>query len=272
MKSKSPLLNFLFRAGTILLGFILLAVICGLCNYAREAIFPPTQTPTRPPTATPITREKASIFDFLAAGKIRVETKGAGIDEINMLISKLVEEALEVEIPIGTMFVSETESVQRMVTRRAVTIYLDTDIDIDVDIDVACADYWKDVPHAPNSFPTILPPADDELTRVLETLAAAEDFDYRSYSVTQAAVWIITSDSSYDGLGQLVSSYGGLGSVSTTRMIHEKEAARAMYMIHQSGTDIRTKRIWEDHDRILQSLEEQGVENQTLIDWLRSLQ
>jgi hypothetical protein len=157
-----------------------------------------------------------------------------------------------------------------MVARRAEVIYLDTNIEISADIDVACVDYWKDVPHSFDTFATLLPPPDDDVTRFMRYLEDAKDLDYEYtfYNVVQAAVWIITSDSTYSGLGKLVVSSTNFGVTSpSTRMIDEEAAARAMFLVHNAGIDITTKKIWQDREEIIK-----GLEDQNLVEWIRSLE
>jgi hypothetical protein len=267
MKTKP--LDVLKKIGVIILSIIICLVLVSIVGLVHDKIFPPTATPTRVPTPTTPVRQKGSIHDFLASKKVHIEMKGAGIDEVEMLISKLVEEALEVEIPVGTMFISESESLQRMVVRKAEVIYLDTNVEISVEIDVACADYWKDVPHSLDTFATVLPPPEDDVTRLMRYLEDTKDldFEYTFYSVVQAAVWIITSDSTYSGLGRLVVSSTNFGVRSpSTRMIDEEAAARAMFLVHNAGIDITTKKIWQDREEIIK-----GLEDQKLIEWIRSL-
>lgn len=268
MKTKP--LDVLKKIGGIIVSIVLCLLLVSIFGIVHDKIFPPTPTPTRVPTPTTPVRVKGSIHDFLASNKIRVDMKGAGIDEVEMLISKLVEEALEVDVPMGTIFVSESESIQRMVVRKSEVIYLDSNLEISVDIEVACADYWKDVPHSYDAFSTILPPPEDDLTRLMRNLEDTKDLDYEYtfYSVVQAAVWIITSDSTFSGLGRLVVSSTSFGYTSpSTRMIDQEAAARAMFLVQSSGIDITSKKIWQDREEIIK-----GLEDQKLIEWIRSLE
>jgi hypothetical protein len=50
-------------------------------------------------------------------------------------------------------------------------------------------------------------------------------------------------------------------------MIDEDRAARAMFLVHRAGIDVREKAIWQDRQQILTALEDQS-----LIDWIHSLE
>lgn len=57
-----------------------------------------------------------------------------------------------------------------------------------------------------------------------------------AYHAVQSAVWIITSASTYSGLGRLVVSSTNFGVTSpSTRMIDEEAAARAMFLVYNAG-------------------------------------
>jgi len=82
------------------------------------------------------------------------------------------------------------------------------------------------------------------------------------YAVRQAAVWIVTDNASYGGLGILVSRsqfqmFGG------TRQINEYESARAMKICDEAGIDVKRKAIWRDRQRILS-----GLKDEKLKKWL----
>lgn len=270
----SKFLNFLKKAGITLISILILLGAVTLCNFAHKAIFPPTSTPTRVPTATTPVRIKGTIYDFLASEKIRVAMTGSGIDTVELLLSKLVEDALEVQVPVGTLFISEDQSIQRMVVRTAETIFLDTNMEVDVEINAACADYNRDVPNLLDSFATVEAPLEDDLTKLMRSLENTGElsYEYTYFSVVQGAVWIVTANSTYNSLGRLVISTRGAFdyynySAPTKRMINENEAARAMFLVHRAGIDIREKAIWQDRQKILAGLEEQA-----LVDWIHSLE
>ncbi|MGD8815267.1 MAG: hypothetical protein PVI78_12415, partial [Anaerolineales bacterium] len=90
-----------------------------------------------------------------------------------------------------------------------------------------------------------------------------EGWEYSSYDVQQAAIWIITDNADYGDLGILVrsTSITGIGS----RVIGYEDAARAMQLVDDAGIDITSLAIWEDRDAIAE-----GVEDTALADWIRA--
>jgi hypothetical protein len=88
-------------------------------------------------------------------------------------------------------------------------------------------------------------------------------WEYHTYDVQQAAVWIVTDDATYRDLGILVrqSSIGGLG----VRAITEDEAGRAMQLLDQAGLDITQTAIWQDRELIIAGIDD----DPDLVDWLR---
>ena len=82
------------------------------------------------------------------------------------------------------------------------------------------------------------------------------------YATSQAAVWIVTDNATYDDLGILVASSNGSDG---SRVIHEAEAARAMQICELAGINIKRKAIWGDRKIILS-----GLDDGELRKWLYS--
>jgi hypothetical protein len=85
------------------------------------------------------------------------------------------------------------------------------------------------------------------------------------YPVTQAAVWMITDDPTYSELGILVSgNILGSAAGSSSRIITESEAARAMMTIEPAGADLTKRRIWPDRYRVCKLI---GTADAELTAW-----
>jgi hypothetical protein len=123
-------------------------------------------------------------------------------------------------------------------------------------VDAACASAPRDIPTGSDRFAVKRLPAKSELAIAARAVASAR----ASSAVVQAAIWIISDDADYDGLGELVegSSYSG------SRAINEPEAAQAMQILDRAGINIRQKRIWNDRRAIAR-----GVRDPALAAWLR---
>jgi hypothetical protein len=182
-----------------------------------------------------------------------METKGSGIDKLDVDLRNLLEEALNVEIPAGTYFVSRSRSVQNMVVRTTQVIHLADNDWVDALLDVACANLERDVPNEEDTFTVEQSPEDGELARLMPALQAARV----DYDVEQAAVWIVTDNANYGDLGTLVGGFGG-------RAIGEDDAARAMQIVDEAGIDITQRAVWEDRESIAQ-----GMEDRSLWLWIR---
>jgi len=71
------------------------------------------------------------------------------------------------------------------------------------------------------------------------------------YSTEQAAVWIVTDNATYGGLGSLTTRSGnGI----QRRTIDETDTARAMRLCAEAGIDIKRKNVWRDRGHLLRNL------------------
>lgn len=199
------------------------------------------------------------ISDLLEQKKIEASVSGKGIENVSLTLKRLVGTKMSVIIPVGTFFVSNNAGTQNMVVRKAQTVLLDSDDPQTVTISAACANRSKHIPEGDDSFSIQESPAAEELTKLMPVL----DKTGVSYEIEQAAIWIITDDASYDDLGILVRSFGPIA-IGGTRIIGEREAARAMQIIDQAGIDITKKAIWQDRSKILEKLPDGDLKT-----WLR---
>ena len=190
--------------------------------------------------ATPL--RKGHIIDLVADGSITIQPRGAGIEELELDIKNLLDELLDVEIPVGTYFVAGGSGVQNMVVREAVEVQVKPGELLKLLLDVACANMERDVPSSEDRF-TVERQGSADLTRLVEYLETANV----PYEVAQAAIWIVTDNANYDELGTLVS---GLD-LAQLRVINEPVAARAMQIVDLAGINITTRRIWQDRELII---------------------
>jgi hypothetical protein len=245
-----------FFGGLLLFfGFII------LLNFGSQIINPPPPTPTIDPASIP---REGHIVDLISANEIEVKSSGAGIDELTIEIRRLVEELLDVEISVGTYFLSHSGAVQNMIVRSPANVLLETDSWLEVEVEVACANMLREVPFSKDSFDIVRAPDQSELQILMEFLGGADElgWKYTQFDVVQAAIWIVTDDANFEDLGTLVSSYvvGG----PQTRSIDEDETARAMFLVDEAGIDITNKAIWQDRNRVAN-----GVLDTSLAEWIR---
>lgn len=128
-----------------------------------------------------------------------------------------------------------------------------------VSVPAACANQPRDVPGSGDSFTIRRSPDQRELQQPMPVLQKANT----PFAVRQAAVWIVTDNANYNGLGTLVESFGPVA-FGGTRVIKEEETARAMKICDKAGIDITRKAIWHDRDTILK-----GVKDANLRKWLQ---
>jgi len=197
------------------------------------------------------------IVELLAQKKIDVKNQGSGIDSLELQVRQIGNQNLVVWIPVGTFFVSNNGSTQNMVTTEEHSVTLRNAQWTRITVPAACASISKDIPGSGDSFEILRSPHQAELARLIPVLHKARV----PFPVRQAAIWIITDNASYSGLGILVDSPTGFGG---SRVIKEREVAQALKIIDQTGIEISTRRIWQDREKIVS-----GLKDEALKRWLR---
>ncbi|MBL8748701.1 MAG: hypothetical protein JNK78_06045 [Planctomycetes bacterium] len=186
--------------------------------------------------------EGRDIVDLIEEGKIEVGASGGGIQSAGLDVKRLAPYPLVVRVPAGTYLVASRSSAQNMVVTRDTTMKL-TDVASFVRLDVACANKPKDIPHSGDSFALERPAHNGQLAR----LAAVLDRAKVDYATRQAAVWIVTDDATYGGLGILVSR--PMGAISGgSRVIGPEAAARALQLCADAGIEIRGTQLLADRE------------------------
>ncbi len=203
--------------------------------------------------------EGRDIVDLIKEKKIEIETQGSGIKSVGVRLRKLVPYPITVRVPVGSYFVSSSQSAQNMVTTAEIKVRLTGENWRRVSVSAACANRPRDIPGSGDTFTVQRSPHQAELERLMPVLDKARV----PYAVRQAAVWIVTDNADYGDLGILVSRsqfqmFGG------TRQIREYESARAMKICDEAGIDIKRRAIWRDRQRILS-----GLKDEDLKRWLQ---
>ena len=198
--------------------------------------------------------EGRDIVDLLNEKKIEIETRGSGIESVQVRLRRLVPYPITVRVHVGTYFVSTRQSSQNMVTTAESKVRLTTDDWMWVSVSTACANRHRDVPGSEDSFTVQKSPHQDELSRLILILDKA----LVPYAVSQAAVWIVTDNADYYDLGILVRRHPFL-KFGGTRQIKEPEAALAMKICSDAGIDIPQKAIWGNREIIFWALNDGEV-------------
>jgi len=197
------------------------------------------------------------IVDLLEERKIEAQTRGSGIQAVNVRVRRLVPYPVAVRIPVGTYFVSQDSSSQNMVTTAETTLTLHSDDWTSVSPAAACANRPRDIPGDTDRFAVQRSPNQEELARLMPILERAG----ATYAVRQAAVWIVTDDANYKDLGSLVRRSQWSSPFGGTRLICEREAAEALRICETAGVEVRRKAIWQDREVILRGLEDGDLKN-----------
>lgn len=204
------------------------------------------------------------LVDLIAQRKVEVQIAGAGIREVTIRLHQIATQSqpIQVVIPVGTFFVANNRASQNMVSISLRSTELASNSWITLTVPAACANKPKNVPNQEDRFSVTRAPRQAELVIAVKALDAA----HASYPIIQAAVWIITDNATYDGMGILVRRSVSAPPGSGNRVIDADDAARAMKILAESGVNIRQKAIWrQDRARLAQS-----VTDKPLADWLKS--
>jgi hypothetical protein len=191
------------------------------------------------------------IAQLAARGRLEVEAAGAGIFSVTLRLRPRAAGPMPVRIPAGTFFLAQDFTVQSMIATEEVRVRL-------------AADVWTrvTVPAAGTKRPARIPAPDDRfelrdhrvqvlLRDLLQAIARAPV----EPAVRQAAVWILTDDADYRDLGVLLEGHA-LDGPAARRLIGARQAALAMRLCDQSGTDITERAIWADRDIVLAALDD----------------
>lgn len=181
------------------------------------------------------------VVDLIEEGKVEAKTEGGGIQSVGLELRRLVPYPIKAKVPVGAYFQSDSPDSQNMVVTGDTEIDLKTDDWEHVLVPAACASKPLAIPGQEDTFTIRRSGHSADLTRLMSVLQKAR----ADYATQQAAVWIVTDDPSWDGLGQLVSRpvgavFGG------TRVIDATAAARAIRLCADAGIAVQAKRILGD--------------------------
>ncbi|MDR0534867.1 MAG: hypothetical protein LBG65_00675 [Puniceicoccales bacterium] len=211
-------------------------------------------------STAPAARAEKAITDLIKEGKVAVAARGSSISKLSVTLKRMTPYPLEVQIPAGTYFFCDNSAAQNMVSTADVTLTLHGDSQ-STEIPVACANQPRDIPGEHDSFVIGIPKNAGELSKLMAVLGKKNV----PYHTKQAAVWIVTDDADYGGLGSLrsVSRFTPRipGVAHGTRSIKEPEAAEAMRLCDEAGIDIKSGRIWRDREKILAELKPGELKN-----------
>ena len=159
---------------------------------------------------------------LLKSGMISVKVKGNSITSTNVILTNNTKRDLKVTIPLGTYFDAESSSVQNMIVRHPINVYVDAGDSKSEWVDTACMNIRKDIPQEKNSFQASSLDGNSKLARVI---GLCNDRN-ASYSVTQAAVWIVTDNPGDSKLLNTLVYSGGGSAISSDDLAEAKQIVK----------------------------------------------
>lgn len=219
---------------------------------------------------------EGDIVDLIAGKKIAAEIQGEEIRTVKLRVRRLVSEPVTVRVPVGTLFVSRSGTVQNMVALEALSIPLQSGEWSGRDVSVACVNLRRPIPDGDARFAIQRAPNQKALAIVMPKLVG------QNFAVQQAAVWIITDNARLSDLRSLIVqtrtvSTGGFpgaplggGIVSSGPLISPSDGARALRLCAAAGLDITALPIWADRRAMNADAEKSGEEE--LAGWMKAQQ
>ena len=254
---------------TALIAILLAGVISARESFAVDVVSPPIVFNSEiynkvlecaaQATRLPNVDQDTELTAMLAEKKIEIKVRGAGIRYVDINIRRLTHADVNVVIPSGTFFVSQNAAAQNMVATREVSIRLNDDSWHSLVVAAACANKPKVIPKADDNFTAQRSPRQEELRTLMPMLNCVRG----GAAIEQAAVWIVTDNSTFGQMGSLVSTREDHLGV-TQRVINRAHAAYAMKICQSSGIDITKKAIWQDRRTIATE-----VADTRLREWLQ---
>lgn len=171
---------------------------------------------------------QVSLRAAIQEGWVDISITGDGLSRIDLKIQPKVNFNLNLEIEVGTIFLSEAADVQNMVVRKQSFVYVKPEVESEIELEVSCANMRKKEPGRENTF-TVLPElAPEELI----TLINLAEFAFEPMRVQQFSIWTITDNPSRDGYVGLQASFSSEGSGPTM-----DELIRIRELFQRAGLD-----------------------------------
>ena len=193
----------------ILLLLIALVLLPG-CIDQRSTPIPPIQQQSTPTPSTLL-----DLSEAIREQVVKAEIWGTGSssgDSILLKLTRLVPRTIQINIPIGTVLISDDPSVQSMVIRKVKgiavgamryqpvkSIILDSNEPREYVLEAYCLDFHKENPSKESTFWVSPNPANSEIIDVLKT-ADRLDPEIATVPAIQTAIWALTEDMSEDEL------------------------------------------------------------------------
>ncbi len=227
----------------------------------------PPQRPTPPPRPVPTRFAPPRGIEVWRA-PVTYEARGDGISTMRVALTSKATTVVSVLVPAGTLFVAREwknyGAPQDMLAVADGVVRVPPGGEAELEVPVACARMRLRIPSETDIF-DVKEPTDGGLASLGRALKRESD-----WKVKQAAVWIVTDDASYEGLGTLQTR--STFELSGRRTIGVSETVRALWRLDTSGVDVRARRIWADRFLLLHALSPPPAakDGNRLARWARS--
>jgi hypothetical protein len=184
-----------------------------------------TVRPAVPVTPVPEPSPRSvTLAEAVADGLVRMLAEGRNLQVLDLTLTSLVDEPLEVVIPAGLLFDAKARGTQSMVVTVQETIELGPNEELSWPLDVACAAMELDTPGADDRFSIASAPAK------LRALVTSADFAAADFRIQQFAIWTITDNPTQSG-------FVGIGSYGLGSGPDDDEIAEIRALFEAAGLD-----------------------------------
>lgn len=162
------------------------------------------------------------LIDASSRGLIMVSATGAGsLEVIKLSLTSLSDESLEVAVLPGTIFNSQSASIQSMLIIKEKLIVVYPHETVKSEVDAACANMVREVPGSSDVLTMSNTPVTGDLAKLLNL----PEFNEETYRVRQFAIWTITDNPArgeYIGIGFILGTPPNNNEMERIRYLFER--------------------------------------------------
>ena len=166
---------------------------------------------------------RISLLEAVKKKYVRFSAYGSSIQSSKIIVENMTDLKLQLSIPAGTFLSAKSSGYQNMVLTDPSDIDLDARDTHTEFVSTACMNIHRNIPGGDNSFGIAQHANNHLLTKVIKLL---KDGNY-TYSVEQAAVWIVTDGATYSGMGILQNQ-------NRQRIISNEDYNQAVSIVNQA--------------------------------------
>lgn len=187
------------------------------------------------------------LHELIEAGDIIARPTGGGVSSVVLTMTNTSSSALVARVPAGTVFVSAEGDVQNMISVASTSVALRPGEHQRIGAASACLNIRRRIPEQDDAFSL----ADEHEDTMIARIAA--QLGDEAQPTRQAAIWILSDDATYAGLGVLVSTQTRVIQRGTAtaaipvpgqrRTIRPEHVERAVELLAEAGANVQAMRI-----------------------------